>query len=97
MFVTSLTTLLFSFRILRSHSTDSLSDKFDIIISGESTALGKPDPEPYLEFLRKSKIGNKNLTCCEYENKKIRITPNNKLLHNLQKRYDIFNNIDFEI
>ncbi len=49
------------------------------------------DPINLTVVLNKSKIGNKNLTCCEYENKKIRITPNNKLLHNLQKRYDIFN------
>ena len=48
------------------------------------------DPINLTVVLNKSKIGNKNLTCCEYENKKIRITPNNKLLHNLQKRYDIF-------
>ena len=48
------------------------------------------DPIYLTVVLNKSKIGNKNLTCCEYENKKIRITPNNKLLHNLQKRYEIF-------
>ena len=48
------------------------------------------DPIYLTVVLNKSKIGNKNLTCCEYENKKIRITPNNKLLHNLQKRYNIF-------
>ena len=48
------------------------------------------DPINLTVVLNKSKIGNKNLTCCEYENKKIRITPNNKLLHNLQKRYNIF-------
>ena len=38
----------------------------------------------------KYNIRNRNLSCVKYENYKVNIKPNDKMLKNLQKRYEIF-------
>ena len=45
-----------------------------------------------LKIVLKSNLQGRNLSCVKYENQLINIKPNNKILENLQKRYELFLN-----